>query len=239
MNEFDFDYYYEPQQAEIDAIVDGAVSKIKDIVTGQAKTQINEQLQKADKIQEQYDKDQHIWQEIHRRQANIIKEKTQELENLQKQYTKQRTEIPALEFEIGDKVWHAKLNYHSEKLVCPTCQGKGIIQVALDEYGKVDITCPHCKGSTWGDGIYRYIEYNTYDPELTTIDWVEIEISKSNNEKRILTTYHTKTHSGSMSHSYDTNEVFASQEECEKYCEELNKKAYNDAKKHIYQGESQ
>ena len=238
MNEFEFDYYYDSQQAEIDAIVGDAVDKITNIITGQAKTQIDEQLQKANQIQEQYDKDKRIWGEVHNRESACITELTNELNSLKEQYNKQRTEIPALEFEIGDKVWHAHLNYHSEKLVCPTCQGKGIIQVALDEYGKVDVTCPHCKGSTWGDGVYRYIEYNTYYPELTTIDYAEVEISKVNNEQRIITTYHTKTHSGSMSHSYGMNEVFATKEECQKYCEELNKKAYEEAKKHIYQGES-
>lgn len=234
---YDYDYYYEQEPSEIDILIEETVDKVRDTILLKAKDEVESQTQKAKKIQEQYDKDKRIWGEVHNREAALIKELTDKLNSLKEEYNKKRSEVPSLDFEIGEKVLEANLQYQDEELVCPTCNGEGRISVKLDEYGAVDVVCPHCKNNTYeGEkNLVRKIKYHQYKPRATTVVRATVSFEEDN---RIYATYYTKEHSGSceLSHSETKSKIFKAKdiETCRKYCEELNKKALEDAQKHIY-----
>lgn len=234
---YDYDYYYEQEPSEIDALVEETVDKITDTILSKAKDEVDSQLQKAKKIQEQYDKDKRILNEIINRQNTHIKTLTDELSNLQKEYDKKRSEIPSLDFEIGEKVLEAEMQYEDGRLVCSTCNGEGKVKIQSTEYGEIETTCPHCKGNTYAGekNIVKEIKYRRYRPRTVTI--VRANVCFENNGK-LTTTYYTKEHSGSceIGHTNIEKKIFKAHETeaCRKYCDELNKKALEEAQKHIY-----
>lgn len=236
---YDYDYYYEQEPSEIDILVEETIDKIRDTILLKAKDEVDSQVQKAKKIQELYDKDKRIWGEIHNREQTCIKKLTDELNTLKEEYNKKRSEVPSLDFEVGEKVLEAEMQYQDGKLVCPTCNGKGKINVTLDEYGDIETTCPHCKNNTYeGEkNLVREIKYHQYRPRTTTVVRAVASFEEGN---KIYKTYYTKEHSGSceLSHSETKNKIFKVKdiEACRKYCEELNKKELEEAQKHIYKG---
>ena len=236
---YDYDYYYEQEPSEIDILVEETIDKIRDTILLKAKDEVESQTQKAKKVQEQYDEDKRTWREIHNREQSCIKKLTEELNALKDEYNKKRSEVPSLDFEIDEKVLEAKMQFEDDKLNCPTCEGKGRITITLDEYGGVEVTCPHCKNNTYkGEkNLVREIKYHRYRPSTTTVVRAEVSFEKSN---KITTTYYTKEHSGSceLAHTEIKSKIFKANdiEACRKYCEELNQKALEEAQKHIYKG---
>lgn len=232
---YDYDYYYEQEPSEIDILIEETVDKIKDTILLKAKDEVDSQVQKAKKIQEQYDKDKNTWNEVHQKEQSRIKELTEELKALKEEYNKKRSKVPSLDFEIGEKVLEADLQYNYGKLVCPTCNGKGKFNVTLDEYGDTEIVCPHCKNNTYAGekNLVREINYRHYRPRTTTV--VSANVHFEGNGK-ISTTYYTKEHSGSCEIMHSKSDIFKHNdtEACKRRCEELNKKALEEAQKHIY-----
>lgn len=238
---YDYDYYYKQEPSEIDILIDETVDKIRDTILLKAKEDVESETQKSKKIQEKYDMDKKVWDEIRQRQNKQILELTNKLKNLEEEYNKKRSETPSLDFEVGEKVLEAELQYRSGALVCPTCKGKGKVNVQSEEYGDIEATCPHCKNNTYEgeNNLVRKIEYHQYRPRTTTVVRATVHFEENN---KMHTTYYTKEHSGSceLSHSEIKHKIFKAKdiEACRKYCEELNKEILEEAKKHIYQKEN-
>lgn len=236
---YNYDYYYEQAPSEIDALIEETIDKIRDTILLKAKDEVESQTQKAKKISAQYDEAKRIWRETHDREQSHIKELTEELNALKEEYNKKRSEIPSLDFEIGEKVLVADIQFEVGKLVCPTCHGRGRINVTLDEYGDIETICPHCKNNTYEgkNNLVREIKYHQYRPTTTTVVRAVASFEEGN---KIYKTYYTKEHNGSceVSHSEIKSKIFKVEdiEACRKYCKELNEKELEKARKHIYKG---
>ena len=234
---YDYDYYYEQEPSEIDLMVEEAVDKVKSTILLRAKDRVEQQTLKAEKIKKEYQDFKDGTKEIINDQKSKIKDLENRLIELKEDYIKKRTEIPTLDYEIGDKVW-MPYRMSDKTLICPTCQGTGYVNIDTDNFGSVKISCPHCHGSEWkhkGDFVKK-IQYWEYQPMIRTICGVTIEI---NEQKQQTIYYKVKSPSGYCNEypSPNINDIYADQASCQKRCEELSKLALEDAKQYIYNEE--
>lgn len=223
---YDYDYYYEQEPSEIDLLIEDTVDKIRRTIIEQAKEDVESETQKSKKIQEKYDTDKKHWLDMNSELRSKNNKLQNELEELKTKYEKKRTEIPSLDFEIGETVYYINYDYN-RKLVCPTCHGTGYVNFNTDEYGNITTSCPHCHGNSYGD-IRKEVEYRRYYPSSTTIRKVCMEFEKDSTEISYWL-------SGSVGR---VDKVFKDRESCQAECDKLNIEALEEAKKHIYQKEN-
>lgn len=235
---YDYDYYYEQEPSEIDLMVEEAVDKVKRIILLRAKDEVEQQTLKAEKIDKEYQNFKDGARKLIDDQKAEIKDLEKRLKTLQEDYDKKRTEIPALDYEIGDTVWIPHKT-SDKTLLCPTCQGTGYVNIDTDIFGSVKISCPHCHGSEWKHkgNFVKKVQYWKYQPMARTICGATIEI---NEQKQQTVYYKVKSPSGYCNDypSPNVNDIYADEASCQKRCEELNKLALEDAKQYIYNKEN-
>lgn len=115
-------------------------------------------------------------------------------------------------FNVGDIVYVCKNNSTYEEEPCKICEGTGNVTLK----GK-SFCCPECKGNkfTYTKKVTRFI------PEKGTIRKVIVFVSNNNDNIRIHTRYETKSsRHGSIAEC--RNIIFATKEEAEYRCKELN-----------------
>lgn len=213
---YDYDYYYEQEPSEIDMLIDETVSKIRKTIELKAKEDIEQETLKSEKIQKEYDEYTKSSREAYNKLCAEFGEYKKKYKQLEAEYNKKGQEIPSTKYCVGDKVYVAD-SYTYESVYCPTCNGEGTIEVKLDEYGEVKITCPACKNyETLYDWVdmknVRAARYYKYSPKELEIEGIEILI---NRDDKITTTYYF----GKNYIELSEDEVFATAEECKKYCE--------------------
>lgn len=117
-------------------------------------------------------------------------------------------------FNVGDVVYVCKNNSTYEEEQCKICEGTGNVTLK----GK-SFCCPECKGNkfTYTKRVTRFI------PEIRTIRKVIVSVSNNNGNIQIHTRYETKSNRHGSIAEY-RNIMFATKEEAEYRCKELNGK---------------
>lgn len=115
-------------------------------------------------------------------------------------------------FNVGDVVYVCKNNSTYEEEQCKICEGTGNVTLK----GK-SFCCPECKGNkfTYTKRVTRFI------PEKRTIRKVIVSVSNNNGNIQIQTRYETKSNRHGSIAEY-RNIMFATKEEAEYRCKELN-----------------
>ena len=115
-------------------------------------------------------------------------------------------------FNVGDIVYVCKSNSISEKEQCKTCDGAGIITLKSKSF-----CCPECHGNkfTYAKKVKDFI------PEKRTIKKVITSVSENNANIQIYVRYETKANRQGSIAEYK-NIMFATKEEAEDRCKELN-----------------
>ena len=223
---YDYEYYYEQEPSEIDLLVADTVNKIKKTILLKAKDDVEAETQKAAKVQEQFDIYKANSERAHKSKAEFIQKLQDELKNLTVEYNKKRTEIPTVDFDIGEKVFYITYDYEDKVLKCPTCNGTGKITCTLDEYGEVQADCPHCHGMTWGNGPRQIYKYHFYYPRQEEITKIHLTISNEGMQTRYM-----------FRNGHDDKNVYKDRATCQAECDRLNQQALAEAQTYIYQGE--
>lgn len=117
-------------------------------------------------------------------------------------------------FNVGDAVYICKNNSTYEEEQCKICEGTGNVTLK----GKL-FCCPECKGNkfTSTKRVTRFI------PKKRTIRKVIVSVSENNGNIQIHTRYETKSNRHGSIAEY-RNIMFATKEEAEYRCKELNGK---------------
>ena len=115
-------------------------------------------------------------------------------------------------FNVGDVVYVCKNNSTYEEEQCKICEGTGNVTLK----GK-SFCCPECKGNkfTHTKRVKRFI------PEIRTIRKVIVSVSNNNGNIQTHTRYETKSNRHGSIAEY-RNIMFATKEEAEYRCKELN-----------------
>lgn len=117
-------------------------------------------------------------------------------------------------FNVGDVVYVCRNDSTYEKEPCKICEGIGIISIKAETF-----SCPKCHGnkSTCTKRV------NKFTPEKRTIRKVIVSVSENNGTMQIYIRYETKTHGNRDRSVVDyKNIMFATKEEAEYRCKELN-----------------
>jgi len=117
-------------------------------------------------------------------------------------------------FNVGDVAYVCKNNSTYEEEQCKICEGTGLITLK----GK-SFCCPECHGNkfTCTKMVNRFVL------EKRTIRKVIVSVSENNGTMQIYTRYETKTHGNRDKSVADyKNIMFATKEEAEYRCKELN-----------------
>lgn len=114
-------------------------------------------------------------------------------------------------------------------MYCPTCNGKGRVETTTEEYGKITITCPHCKCSTYNakDKAYlQYVEYPHYCTTQGVIKSLNI-FQKENGETKV--DYNIAVDYYPNTICCDEENICVCPETNANRCKELNEKCYKEA----------
>lgn len=117
-------------------------------------------------------------------------------------------------FNVGDVVYVCINDSTYEKEACRVCEGTGVISIKAETF-----CCPKCHG----DKFTCTKMVNRFFAEKRTIRKVIVSVSEKNENMQVYIRYKTKTH-GSRDRSIADykNIVFATKEEAEYRCKELN-----------------
>lgn len=142
-----FDSYDYPELSELDQLVDDTTDKIKDMIVTEAKEKVDTILNKSKEAEKRLA----VAYKGIREAGEEISSLTKENKKLKEELEQKRTSLNTLPFEIGQKVYYLK-KWTCEEITCPLCKGTGKVTTHSDEYGDVEIKCPHCKdNSYWSD----------------------------------------------------------------------------------------
>lgn len=157
-------------------------------------------------------------QELRTKLYNIEKQSKQQLEVALKEKELETHRKLSTGFAVNDIVYYIKSKSTSTK--CEKCNGKGKVEIeVLDK--KTEVKCPHCSYGT----IYHY----TYYPEKDTISSIKFWVRRKDNyDKRSPGILHEKWDIDMWLDRYDNSirrdNLYKSLEECQKACDEKNKK---------------
>lgn len=221
----DYDY---PELSELDQLVEDTTDKIKDMIVTEAKEKVDTILNKAKATEQRLA----IAYKGLTEAGEEISLLTKENKKLKEELEQKRTSLNTLPFEIGQKVYYLKKRTY-EEITCPLCKGTGKVPTHSDEYGDVEIRCPHCKdNSYWSDREKLLVKEASY-PILTVSDTkveglaIRIESDgKGNVEQKVKVIFNNL----SFYDACDSEDVFteAQLEECAKrnkqYKEEAERK---------------
>ena len=149
-----FDDYFE-DQSEVEQILDDATNKLVDLISEKTKSEIERYKNWYESTAEVRDKLQKRVYE----QAEQIKVLEIDLKRAKEELERKDNEIPKVPFVPGDKVWYIDNDCINEVVInCPVCEERGKVKTQTADYGKVEITCPHCKGNS----VARYYPAKAY-----------------------------------------------------------------------------
>ena len=149
-----FDDYFE-DQSEAEQIIDDTIDKLVGLISEKTKSEIERYKNWYESTAEVRDKLQKRVYE----QAEQIKVLEIDLKRTKEELERKDNEIPKVPFMPGDKVWWIGNDCRNEVVIkCSTCEGKGKVKTQTADYGEVEITCPHCKGSS----VARYEPAKAY-----------------------------------------------------------------------------
>lgn len=204
-----FDYYDYPEYSELDELVDETVDKVKQLIINNSKDKVNNILNSAKEYKAMYQQSQ----EQIRKQNKTILDLHEQIDELKKK----KQSLNELPFDIGEEFYYPK--YSSKLLNCPTCNGTGKVKTETKDYGVVEVICPTCKGNF---SFYctpkplAKVDYNYAEPNIDIIDNITIKGDK-----------HIILYTGK--YAINRKDIFKTKEECQKYCDELNKKFLKEA----------
>ena len=228
-----FDCYDYPEYSALDELVDETTNKIKNMIIEGTKEKVDEILNKAQVIEDRLNITTNRLIETKKENCSLKTENDKLKEELQQK----RTNLDTLPFEIGQRVYYIKRGKIDE-VVCPLCKGTGKIITHSDEYGDVEIKCPHCKGNSyWSDNekqIVRKASYNKVKVDSTTVKGFTIVID-SDEEGNIRQEIRVMLNQGYSYDSYNIENVFteALLEECKKECCRRNKQYEEEAERKV------
>lgn len=149
-----FDDYFE-DQSEAEQIIDDTIDKLVGLISEKTKSEIERYKNWYESTAEVRDKLQKRVYE----QAEQIKVLEIYLKRTKEELERKDNEIPKVPFMPGDKVWWIGNDCRNEVVIkCSTCEGKGKVKTQTADYEEVEITCPHCKGSS----VARYEPAKAY-----------------------------------------------------------------------------
>ena len=119
-------------------------------------------------------------------------------------------------FNVGDVVYVCKNNGTHGKEPCKICEGTGVISIKDETF-----CCTKCHGNKFTNTK----RINRFIPEKRTIRKVIVSVSENNGNMQMYTRYETKTHGNRDRSVADyRNIMFATKEEAEYRCKELNQR---------------
>lgn len=228
-----FDCYDYPDYSALDELVDETINKIKNMIINQSKEKVDEILNKAQATQDLLNITNNRLIETNKENRSLKTENDKLKEELQQK----RTNLDTLPFEIGQRVYYIR-KWKTEEVVCPLCKGTGRIITHSDEYGDVEIKCPHCKNNSyWSERdkeIVRKALYDKLKVDSTTVKGFSIVID-SDEKGNIRQDIRVVLNEGYNFNDYNIENVFpeALLEECKKECCRRNKQYEEEAKRKV------
>lgn len=117
-------------------------------------------------------------------------------------------------FKIGDKVWYARAGRYETQILCPDCEGSRRVRVIFANNEETSIDCGGCsRGYEGSSGTITEYKFKA-DVHQTTIDGVD--------QYRNKTTYKVNGNEYmNCYYSFDEKDIFGTEEEAVKRCQEL------------------
>ena len=214
------DCYYceEPKYPEVEELLEDVTNKITEIIRNDVKEDIEISLNAAKNRETELSQ---CKDRLHSRDIEISNLEKR-VEELEKEVDKKHTEL-TLPFEIGEEIWVAAYN-SSYKLTCNTCKGTGRININTEQYGEVQISCPHCKGFTLSNRAKREVTYYKYIAHKTTVKSISCNITSDGISYDIH--YTDQYHDDQVR---ELEKCFSNKDDCITFCEEYNKQCYEQA----------
>ena len=228
-----FDCYDYPDYSALDELVDETTNKIKNMIIEGTKEKVDEILNKAKTTEDRLNITTNRLIEAGKENRSLKTENDKLKEELQQK----RTNLDTLPFEIGQRVYYIK-RWKTDEVFCPLCKGTGRITTHSDEYGDVEIKCPHCKNNSyWSDKNKEIVKRASYDRlrvESTTVKGFSIVID-SDEKGNIRQDIRVVLNQGYSFNDYSIEDVFpeALLEECKKECCQRNKQYEEEAKRKV------
>lgn len=228
-----FDCYDYPDYSALDELVDETTNKIKNMIIEGTKEKVDEILNKAQATEDRLNVTTNRLRETNEENRCLKTENDKLKEELQQK----RTNLDTLPFEIGQRVYYIK-NWDIDEVVCPLCKGAGKIITHSDEYGDVEIKCPHCKDNYyWSDKekvIVKRASYDKLKVDSTTVKGFTIVIT-SDEEGNIRQEIRVMLKYGCGFNHYNIEDVYteALLEECKKECSKRNKQYKEEAERKV------
>lgn len=226
-----FDCYDYPDYSALDELVDETTNKIKNMIIEGTKEKVDEILNKAQATENLLNITNNRFIETNKENRSLKTENDKLKEELQQK----RTTLDKLPFEIGQRVYYIK-KWKTDEVFCPLCKGTGKVPTHSDEYGDVEIKCPHCKNNSyWSDKeIVRKAAYDILKVDSTTVNGFSIVID-SDVEGNIRQEIRVMLNRGYSYDYYNLEDVFteALLEECKKECCRRNKQYKEEAERKV------
>lgn len=131
--DFDYEELWEESRSEFDCLMDETIEKIKNLILGRVKDEVEEILHRADEEEAKV-----------KRLEEIIRNQDKKRKELEKEIKELKDKTDANRFNYGDTVFFVDSVY--KLLKCPECNGSGIIELDTPEYGKITRKCSKCNG---------------------------------------------------------------------------------------------
>lgn len=217
------DYYgEEAKYPEVEELLEDTTNKIVNIIKDDVKEEINKSLLLAEQRSIEIDNLRKTINSKNKELNELQKENEVLVNKLKKNHTK--LDLP---FEIGEEIWVAKCN-SSYKLTCNTCKGTGTVNINTEQYGEVQISCPHCKGLTFSGQPKQEVIYYKYIAYKTTVKSISCNITSEGISYDI--NYTDQYHDDQVR---ELEKCFSNKDDCVAFCEEYNKQCYEQALKSL------
>lgn len=228
-----FDCYDYPDYSALDELVDETTNKIKNMIIEGTKEKVDEILNKAKATEDRLNITTNRLIESGKENRSLKTENDKLKEELQQK----RTSLDTLPLEIGEKVYYLK-NWNTDTVVCPLCKGTGKVTTHSDEYGDVEITCPHCKNNSYWSDKEKLLVKKAHYQILTISDTkikgltIRIELDEQRNVKQKVK---ITLNNYSCYDTYDIEDIFteAQLEQCKKECAERNRRYKEEAERKV------
>jgi uncharacterized Zn-finger protein len=212
-----YDYYEEPEYYNPEDFLEEHEVTLREIMVNAVNKKIKNTID--DLTKEKTDN------ESLRKEISSLRSKLHNLEYSQKQQNEQTFKEGykeaerklGLGFSVNDKVWY--MTSKRNESICPKCNGN--YKIKVDILGKEqEVNCPHCS--------YGKITKYTYLPKSDIVRSINYSISRVNYNSRLspaeLKEEWVKVWLDSSDYEKKLADVYLSEEDCKKACDEENLK---------------